>query len=239
MIPKIIHYCWFGGKEKPDLAKKCIDSWKKYCSEYEIREWNEESFDISFAPIYVQEAYQQKKWAFISDYVRLWAMYQWGGIYMDTDVELKKPLDSFLENKGFTGFEDDRYMVTGIMAAEKGLPLMGELLSYYDGRRFIREDGSLDMTTNTVSITKTLQRLGFEANGKMQIREGFAIYPRDYFCPLDDATGKLFTSNNTVAIHWFNKSWLPENKRLRSRITRIFHRIFGVNCFKFLKRNKR
>ena len=239
MIQKIIHYCWFGGKEKPELAKKCIESWKKYCPDYELKEWNEETFNIESAPIYVQEAYQEKKWAFITDYVRLWAMYNLGGIYMDTDVEVLKPLDEFLDNNGFTGFEDDKYMVTGIMAAEKELPLMRQLLSYYDGRKFIREDGTLDMTTNTVSITKTLKEMGFEPNGKMQIREGFAIYPRDYFCPLDDATGKLFKSNNTATIHWFNKSWLPENKRFRSKITRVFHRIFGKDCFRFLKRKKK
>lgn len=238
MIPKIIHFCWFGGKEKPDLAKKCIESWKKYCPDYEMREWNEESFDISSAPIYVQEAFQEKKWAFITDYVRLWAMYQFGGIYMDTDVEVVKPLDPFLQHKGFTGFEDDSHMGTGIMASEQGLPLMATLLSYYDNRRFIREDGSLDMTTNTVSITNTLKQMGFEPNGKMQSYEGFAIYPRDYFCPLDDATGKMHKSDNTATIHWFNKSWVSEKQRCRSKITRIFHRLFGVNCFRFLKRKK-
>ena len=236
MIQKIIHYCWFGGKEKPDLVKKCIKSWKKYCPGYEIKEWNEESFDLRTAPIYVQEAYQEKKWAFVTDYVRLWAMYEYGGIYMDTDVEVIKSLDGFLNDSGFTGFEDDAYMVPGIMAAVKGFPLMKKLLSYYDNRRFIREDGTLDMTTNTITITQTLKNIGFLPNGKMQIKDGFAIYPRDYFCPLDDATGKLHKTENTVAIHWFNKSWLPEKKRLRNKITRIFHRVFGVNCFKFLKK---
>ncbi len=236
MIKKTIHYCWFGGKEKPDLVKKCIESWKKYCPDFEIKEWNEESFDISSAPLYVQEAYQEKKWAFITDYVRLWAMYKHGGIYMDTDVEVVKSLDPFLVHKGFTGFEEAEFMVTGIMASEQELPLMKELLSYYDNRKFIREDGSLDLTTNTVSITNALIRIGFEPNGQKQVIEGFAIYPRDYFCPLDDATGKLYKSKNTTTIHWFNKSWLPEKKRFRSKITRVFHRLFGKDCFKFLKR---
>jgi hypothetical protein len=130
-------------------------------------------------------------------------------------------------------------MVTGIMASEKELPLMWELLSYYDNRKFIREDGTLDMTTNTVSITNTLKKMGFEPNGKMQVQDGFAIYPRDYFCPLDDSTGKLFKSSNTVTIHWFNKSWLPEKKRFRSKITRVFHRVFGKNCFKKFKKKGR
>ena len=238
MIPKIIHYCWFGGKEKPELAKRCIKSWKKYCPDYEMREWNEESFDMAKAPIYVQEAFQEKKWAFITDYVRLWAMYHFGGIYMDTDVEVVCALDPFLHHKGFTGFEDDIYMVTGIMAAEQGLPLIAKLLSYYDNRRFILEDGTLDMTTNTVSITNTLKEMGFTPTGTFQEYEGFAIYPRDYFCPLDDATGQLLKTINTATIHWFNKSWLPEKQRLRSKITRVLHRLFGVNCLNFLKRKK-
>lgn len=238
MIPKVIHYCWFGGKEKPELVNKCIKSWQRYCSDYEIKEWNEQSFDIYSAPIYVQEAYQEKKWAFITDYVRLWAMYEFGGVYMDTDVEVVKPLDEFLNNKGFTGFEADEYMVTGIMAAEKGLLLMKKLLSYYNGRKFILEDGTLDMTTNTVTITRILIEAGFKPNGQMQEIGGFVIYPRDYFCPLDDATGKLVKTSNTAVIHWFNKSWLSNNKRFRSKLTRIFHRVFGVNCFRFLKRKK-
>jgi len=235
MIQKIIHYCWFGGKEKPNLVQKCIESWKKYCPEFEIKEWNESNFDVNSCD-YVREAYNEKKWAFVTDYVRLWALFEYGGIYMDTDVEVIKSLDGFLNHAGFTGFEDDTYMVTGIIAAEKGLPLMKQLLSYYDNRRFVGENGALDMTTNTVSITQTLKDIGFLPNGTMQVNDGFAIYPRDYFCPLDDATGRLNKTENTVAIHWFNKSWLPEKKRFRSKITRIFHRVFGVDCFRKLKK---
>ena len=236
MIPKIIHYCWFGGNEKGALIKKCMESWSKHCPDYEIKEWSEESFDLSTAPVYVREAYEARKWAFVTDYVRLFAMHEYGGVYMDTDVEVVRPIDEFLSNRGFTGFEDDVHMVTGIMAAEKGLPLIKELLSYYDERHFVREDGSYDMTTNTVSITKALKEMGFEPNGKLQVNDGFAIYPRDYFCPLDDATGKLSKTKNTAAIHWFNKSWLADKLRYRSKITRVFHRIFGVDCFKIFKR---
>ena len=239
MIQKIIHYCWFGGKDKPELAKKCIKSWERFCPGYQIKEWNEQTFDIHSAPRYVQEAYQEKRWAFITDYVRLWVLYNFGGIYMDTDVEVLKPLDTFLEHKGFTGFEDEIYMVTGIIAAEKELPLMQELLSYYDNRRFILEDGSLDLTTNTVSITNAFKKMGFVPNGKTQEQDGFFIYSRDFFCPLNDATGKLFKSKNTTTIHWFNKSWLPKKNRFRSKITRIFHRVFGVDCFKCFRRKKK
>ena len=107
MIPKTIHYVWFGRNPKPDLAVKCINSWKKYCPDYEIIEWNEDNFNLDEAPLYVRQAYEAKKWAFVSDYVRLWAMTEFGGIYMDTDVEVLKPLDRFLQNEAFSGFEDD------------------------------------------------------------------------------------------------------------------------------------
>ena len=238
MIPKIIHYCWFGGNEKSALIKRCIESWQRFCPDYEIKEWGESTFDLASAPVYVREAYEAKKWAFVTDYVRLWAMHEYGGVYMDTDVEIVRPIDEFLCHRGFTGFEDDVHMVTGIMAAEKELPLMKSLLSYYDTRHFVLEDGSFDMTTNTVSITNALKSMGFVPNGHLQVNDGFAIYPSDFFCPLDDATGKLSKTKNTAAIHWFNKSWLTEKVRLRSKITRVFHRIFGVDCFKIFKRKK-
>ena len=131
MIPKIIHYCWFGGNPLSDLAQKCIDSWKKYCPDYEIKEWNESNFDLNSCD-YVREAYQAKKWAFVTDYVRLYAMVTEGGIYMDTDVEVIRPLDSFLSNRAFSGFEDETNIPTGIMACEKGFPLFEELLEEYN-----------------------------------------------------------------------------------------------------------
>lgn len=235
MIPKIIHYCWFGRGELPALAKKCINSWKKYCPDYEIIEWNEDNFDINVCP-YVKEAYENKKFAFVTDYVRLYAMYNFGGIYMDTDVEVVKPLDEFLSNQGFSGFESEQNMPTGIMAGEKGFLLYKDLLDYYNDRHFVLENGELDTTTNTVTITKMLTEKGFIANGKFQLIDGFALYPKDYFCPMDDSTGIMYDSENTATIHWFNKSWVPQSKRIRSKITKVFHKYFGVNCFSFLKR---
>lgn len=235
MIPKKIHYCWFGRNPLPKLAKKCINSWKKYCPDYEIIEWNEDNFEINCCE-YVKEAYENKKYAFVTDYVRLYVMYTYGGIYMDTDVELVKNLDGFLSHEGFSGFEDDIYIPTGIMAGEKGFGLFNDLLLYYNGKHFVNENGDYDTTTNVITITKLLTEKGFIPNGKYQVIDGFALYPRDYFCPYDDATGKMYDSKNTVAIHWFNKSWIPRSMRIRSRVTRILHRIFGVNCFSFLKR---
>lgn len=237
MIPKVIHYCWFGKGEKPKLAKKCIASWKKYCPDYEIIEWNENNFDINCCP-YVKEAYESRRFAFVTDYVRLYIMFTQGGIYMDTDVEVTRNLDEFLVHKAFSGFESETQIPTGIMAGEKGFPLFENLLSYYDGRHFLDKNGNQDTTTNVITITAMLSERGFIPNGKYQVVDGFALYPRDYFCPLDDSTGVMYDSKNTATIHWFNKSWVPQRLRVRSKITRFFHRLFGKDCFAFLKKHK-
>lgn len=238
MIPKVIHYCWFGRGEKPKLAEKCIASWKEYCPDYEIIEWNEDNFDVNCCA-YVKEAYENKKYAFVSDYVRLYAIYTEGGIYMDTDVEVVKKLDEYLCHKAFSGFESETLIPTGIMAGEKNLPLFEELLDYYVNRHFINSNGDMDTTTNVSIITSIMSKKGFIPNGKFQIVDGLALYPRDVFCPFDNATGVMYGSEATATIHWFNKSWVPKTVRVRNRITRFFHRIFGVNCFSFLKRNQK
>lgn len=214
MIPKIIHYCWFGGNPKPKLAEKCIKSWKTYCPDYEIIEWNENSFDIAGAPLYVRQAYEAKKWAFVTDYVRLYAMVNYGGIYMDTDVELIGSLDRFLDNRAFSGFENERDIPTGIMASEKDFPMFLDLLHYYDSAAFVKEDGSYDLTTNVSTITAYCLEKGLVQNNTFQIVDGFSLYPNDVFCPLDLDTRKVKRTNNTVAIHWFSGSWVsPEEKK--------------------------
>ncbi len=211
MIPKIIHYCWFGGNPLPKDAKQCIKSWKKHCKGYKIIQWNEKNFDISSAPLYVRQAYEAKKWAFITDYVRLYAMTKFGGIYMDTDVEVVRSLDEFLKHSAFSGFENDTQIPTGIMASEKDFPLFKELLSYYDNASFINEDGSLNLTTNVVIITDMCNKYGFVPNGKYQEVAGFALYPKDYFCPITDMW-ELEMTSNTATIHWFSGSWVDSKK---------------------------
>ena len=213
-----------------------MQSWQKFCPDYLIVEWNEKNFNIKECPQYVIDAYHRKKWAFVTDYVRLYAMYTCGGIYMDTDVEVVRPLEEFLTCKAFSGFESTRYVPTGIMASEKGVPIIYELLDYYTDKHFFNDDGSQDTTTNCVPITNIMLSHGLELNGKLQTVAEFTFYPSDYFCPFENETGVLRRTNNTAAIHWFNKSWLPQNIRLRSRITRVFHRIFGVDCFRWLKK---
>lgn len=210
MIPKIIHYCWFGGKPLPKAAEDCIRSWKTYCPDYEIIEWNETNFDIH-ANLYTKQAYESKKWAFVTDVVRLYALYTYGGVYMDTDVEVIKPLDRFLEHQAFSGFEDLTNIPTGIMAAEKGHPLFKKLVEHYDNRPFLI-DGQPDLTTNVTTITKLLLPEGLVPNNTYQEVAGLALYPYDYFCPRDIHTMKLVITENTHTIHHFAGSWLPKEE---------------------------
>ena len=213
MIPKKIHYCWFGNGEKPELAIKCIESWKTHCPDYELVEWNEQSFDIDSAPLYVRQAYENKKWAFVTDYVRLYAMVSYGGVYMDTDVEVIKNIDAFLDNSAFLGFEDGKNILTAVMACEKNFPLFKEMMNAYDDAFFVKEDGSLDTTTNVVRVTNVCLNHGLVQNNEHQFIEGLAVYPRDYFCPVEYLSGKLKKTENTVAVHWFSESWFSDEQR--------------------------
>lgn len=216
-IPKIIHYCWFGKKKLPPLARKCIESWKKYCPDYEIKEWNESNFDLNACP-YVKEAYEAKKWAFISDYVRLYALVNEGGVYMDTDVEVIAPLERFLKNRAFSGFEEDVCIPTGIMASEPGFPLFSDLLRDYDRRHFKRRDGSFDLTTNVATITRLCKKYGFVGNNKFQCIRGLVLYPKDVFCPKSHSTGKIHLTRRTATIHHFAGSWICREAKIASFI---------------------
>ena len=225
-IPKKIHYCRFGGNPLPDDAKKYIESWKKHCPDYEIIEWNEENFDLNCNQ-YVKEAYEAKKWAFITDYVRLYAMYNFGGIYMDTDVEVLKSLDPFLKHHAFSGFESNNFIPTGIMASEKGFQLYKEFLDYYNDKHFIKEDGSYDMTTNVITMTEICKKYGFNGNNTYQEIKDWALYPNDYFCPKSHEDGIIYSTDNTVTIHHFAGSWLDENAKKRSNLKHRILKKFG------------
>lgn len=226
MIPKKIHYCWFGGNPLPDNVQKFIATWKKYCPDYEIIEWNESNFNIHSIP-YVEEAYRSRKWAFVSDVARLNALVSEGGIYMDTDVEVVRSLDALLENKSFLGFEGTQYIATNMMGSEPQHPFFRQFLESYSSRRFIREDGTLDQTTNVEEITKRLQKQGFVLNGKEQEIDGIHLYPTDRFSPYDYITGKLSKTANTYSIHWFDKSWIKQSN-LRTKIAQWYHRLVGI-----------
>lgn len=228
MIPKKIHYCWFGGNPIPESAKKCIDSWKKYCSDYEIIEWNEQNFDLDNYP-YAKEAAIAKKWAFVTDVVRLYALYNYGGIYMDSDVEVLKPLDDILKYHAVSGFQDKDYVPTGLIASEKGHLFIKELLDEYNDLHFIKGDGSFDMTTNCVRITNACLKYGLLLNNELQEVNGLTLFPLDYFCAKDAITGKVNVTENTLTIHHFAGSWTTASNQRNTKIHRWFMRVFGEN----------
>lgn len=237
MIPKKIYYCWFGGKPLPKLAKKCIKSWKKFLPDYEIIECNENNFDLNCCD-YVREAYDNKKYAFVTDYVRLYMLYKEGGIYMDTDVEVLKNLDCFLNEKAFSGFENEKYVPTGLMASEKGNEIIGELLNYYDNKKFVNADGTLNLKTNTEIITEIMLSKGLKLNNKKQCIEGFMLYPNDYFCPLDHNTKKLYKTKNTYAIHWFSGSWVPKSQKIKIKLYNGLKKIFGEKILNRIRKKE-
>ena len=227
MIPKIIHYCWFGGKEKPEDVLKMIASWKKHCPDYEIKEWNETNFDIHLNR-YTEEAYQQKKWAFVSDVARLWALVYEGGIYMDTDVEMIRPLDNLLANKAFIGFEGTQWIGTNLMGTEPHNAFLQAFLEDYNHRNFTNPDGTLNQTTNVEEITsRFLTQHNLERNGKQQQVGDFTVYPTDYFSPYDYINGQVRTTANTYSIHWFSQSWIKRSK-WKTRLSQWWHRICGT-----------
>ena len=233
MIPRIIHYCWFGRGELPELALKCMDSWHKYMPDYKYKLWNEDIFDIN-SNQYVKEAYEAKKYAFVSDYVRLYALYTEGGIYMDTDVEVLKPFDDLLYLTGFTGYEGSKHHppVTGTMASEIGGEWVKEQLEAYDEIHFLLPDGSYDMMTNTIRITQIMKAGGFIPNGKKQIYKGMSIFPTEFFCPRQ-TTGEILITKETYCDHHFMGSWGTKKRRNALR------KVLGPKLFTLLIKFKR
>lgn len=231
MIPKKIHYCWFGGNEKPEKVKKCIASWKKLCPDYEIVEWNESNFDVNQNG-YTRRCIREKKYAFLSDYARLVIVEKNGGIYFDTDVELIRNIDDLLQNEAFFGFESIEYINTGVgFGAIPQHPTVKLMKDQYS----VFLDGTKEFSSCPALNTRALTPEGLLKNGKQQMVAGAIIYPVDYFNPYDDATGKLRKTKNTYSIHWYAKSWISKKAIIRSKITKPFHRMLGVECFKWLK----
>lgn len=218
MIPKIIHYCWFGRGEMPELAKMCIASWKKFLPEYKIKEWNEDNFDLDTYP-YVREAYDNKKFAFVSDVARLYALFKEGGIYMDTDVEVLKSFDSFLHHVAFSGYETAKMISTGIMASEKGGRWVKDNLDYYLDKHFVKENGHFNIITNVITITNNMKSLGLKQDNTYQEFPGLiTIYPKDFFSPKSQDDGKIYLTENTVTIHHYAQSWESQTHRTLRKI---------------------
>jgi len=226
MIPRIIHYVWVGGNPLPPLEEKCMVSWKRFCPNYEIKRWDETNFDIS-SNRFCKEAYEAKKFAFVSDYIRLFVLVNYGGIYMDTDVELVKTIDDFLVHQAFSGFEKEKSISTGIMGCEKGYHLFNDLLSDYKDRCFILPNGEQNLTTNVSYITEICLGRGLVLNNSLQTVDGFTLYPKDVFCPKNFASGQYNITNSTIAIHHFSGSWISASQKKYERIKEKIFELFG------------
>lgn len=229
-IPKVIHYCWFGGNSLPELAKKCIASWRKYLPDYEIKEWNESNFDVYQAP-YIAEAYKLKKYAHVSDYARFWILYNYGGIYFDTDVEVIRPIDDILERGSYVGLECQEGTVydnpngnvnPGLgVAVCKEHPYFRRMLDYYNNHHFVRWNGK-----NTGNVTLQFTQF-LDFNHQKQLEGGIVlvnslfIYPIEYFCPLNYYTGEISITENTRTIHHYMASWVKKQNYFQGILQRI------------------
>ena len=255
MIPKKIHYCWVGGKPLPESARKCIKSWRKYCPDYEIVEWNESNYDFTTVP-YMKEAYEAKKWGFVPDYARLDIIYTHGGIYLDTDVEIVRSFDPLLELRGFAGFQDEELVALGLgFGAEAGNPVLKKLMDSYRELHFLRPDGTFDMTPSPRLNTDTLAgECGLIPAACYQELGSFSVFPQEYFCPKSFDDGVLRKTKNTYSIHHFDASWFNDEskqkllagwkhkqkrlKKLRRReiFGGLFRKIFGDERWERIKK---
>ena len=234
MIPKVIHYCWFGRGELPALAVKCIASWKRFLPGYEIREWNEDNFDVNIIP-YTAEAYKAGK------YARFWVLYRYGGVYFDTDVEVIKPLDCVIENGPFMGLEfisarDSFAVAPGLgLAAEPGMDLYREILDQFGSLHYNLDNGERNPFSMIPLVTDLLTDKGLKGNGSIEQISGITVYPPDWFNPFDDATGRMRITENTQTIHWYAKSWLPEEPAWKVSTKRMVRRLVGTDTLLKLK----
>ena len=223
MIPRTIHYCWFGKKPLPRLAKRCIESWKKNCPGYEIVRWDESNFDPGFNQ-FTRDAYNAGKWAFVSDVARLYIIYHYGGIYLDTDVELIRSLDPFLSQYAFMGIEHNGLIATGLgFGAEKHSEVIREMLEEYDRIPF---DPHNPPSCPGVT-TAFLARYGYVRQQQVQTVRGITIYPSEYFGPIDWATGRFHKSTETVAIHYYLASWTTRSWRYKRKVRTLYCAVLG------------
>lgn len=230
MIPKKIHYCWFGKNPLDEKALRCIDSWKHFFPDFEITQWNESNYDFH-SNCFTEQAYADKKWAFVSDVARLEIIYRYGGIYFDTDVEVIRSFNDILKDspEGFMGMDHQLYVNTGLgFGAEKGHPLLKSLLEEYTLIEYNKYRKNLSQIACPVLTNKYLSQNGLEPVDKVQIIKGIKIYPHDYFNPLDFLTGQVVKTENTHSIHWYSDSWnSEENRRVKLRLRR-YRRFFGI-----------
>lgn len=228
MIPKKIHYCWFGRNPKPKSVLKCIESWKKFCPDYEIVEWNEDNFNVNMNG-YTKMCYAEKKYAFLSDYVRLLVVCEHGGVYFDTDVEIIKSIDCLLKYDAFYCYETPSFVATGLGfgSVAHGVSVKAMITEY---------EPLLEGTQGVIGCprlnTAALVKLGLEPDGTTKHVCDAIVLESDYMNPFDPSTGKMSKTENTVSVHWYSAAWLSPWRRFRVRLMRPLHRIFGVNAFR-------
>ncbi len=251
-IPKVIHYCWFGGNPLPDEYKNYIESWKKFLPDWEIKRWDESNFDFNECE-YVKEAYNAKKWAFVSDYARIKIIYENGGIYFDTDVELIKPIDDIIEKGAFMALEkmdikrgakNDKVIGINLglgFGSPAKLGVYEQVLDYYKDLHFVRPDGSYDQTTIVEHVSGIFNKLGYDGTDTMQTVAGVNLYPSEYFSPIDCATGKKTLTDNTVSIHHYSASWADDKLKLKNKIKKLLGPAitgFVISIKRLLKKEK-
>lgn len=231
MIPKILHYCWFGHNPFPPIIEKCLATWQEILPDYEIKRWDESNFDV-YQNTYIKEAYDNKKYAFVSDFARFDILYKEGGIYLDTDVEVLKPFDIFLENKMFTGFENEKSVAPGlILGAVPEMDLIKTLRDHYKDKSFLYPNGMFNTESVVAIMTKLLQKKGLVLNGKYQNIEEMIIYPVEYFSPKGYDTGKLLITDNTYTIHHYAGSWLSTKDLIKIKLHQILNKFLGPKLF--------
>lgn len=232
MIPKIIHYCWFGRNPLPISAQKCIDSWRRFLPDYEIKEWNEDNFNVNIIP-YTQQAYEAKKYAFVSDYARFWILYHYGGLYFDTDVEVIKPYEDILDKGAFMGLEKDGTLKDTKIAinpglglgAEAGIAIYYEIINGFASLEFYDISGKRNNYSMIPMVTSMFLQRGLRANGKIQQLCGITIYPQRFFNPYNSITGSLQKTPETHSIHWYSASWMGKKALWFNKIKRIIKKL--------------
>ena len=229
-IPKIIHYCWFGNNEMSELSLRCLESWKKHLPDYTFMKWNESKIDINQNE-YIKEAYENKKFSFVADYTRVYALYNYGGIYLDLDVELKNPFDRFLTNSMFFSFEDSHHVSTAIIGSQKNHFFLKEILDYYNQAKF-------SLKTNVDLITQKLCQYGLVENNQYQTicHNEITVYPNDYFSPLKFGDEVPKITNNTVCVHLFEGTWQDTKIKRKLKIINVIKKILGNKLYYYILR---
>lgn len=234
MIPKIIHYCWFGPKPIPELELKCMKTWTEFLPDYKVMFWNEKTFDINNSCNYVKQAYECKHYPFVADYVRLHALVKYGGIYLDTDIQLLSSLDSFLHNEAFTGFENKTRVAAGIMGCVKDNLVFSKMLEHYNTTEFIDSKNLIDISTICNVMMNVIEKKGFIYKNMDQELENIHIYERDIFYPKKLNENEFRTTERSVSIHHYVGSWLTSNEKKRGE-SLIWRKV----CRPFLRKTRK